>query len=108
VSLTLTVLPHPPYSSDLDPSDYTLSDKMKDPSVAVQWKMCKLLCDHWFPNGDNLKSMYVSWCNYPEKLVCSIHQEVTTKIWKWCIDLSACIPDKSQSFLNDSHISWRV
>jgi hypothetical protein len=45
VYLEFSVQPHPPYSPDLAPSDYSLFDKMKDPS-----------CSSQFSNDDNFES----------------------------------------------------
>ncbi|XP_023708250.1 histone-lysine N-methyltransferase SETMAR-like [Cryptotermes secundus] len=50
-ALGYTVLPHPPYSSDLAPSDYALFDETKD-----------VMRGKTFSSSDELQAVVQQWC----------------------------------------------
>lgn len=87
VDLGYTVPPHPPYSPDLAPSDYTLFDKMKEP-----------LRGKTFTNADALQGAVHHWCRTMPK---DWFQEAILKLpqWRhWCIVLQGDYVSRSWNY----------
>jgi histone-lysine N-methyltransferase SETMAR len=64
--LGYTVLPHPPYSPDIAPSDYAPFDKMKEPLIGKT-----------FTDADALQGAVHHWCRTTSK---DWFQEVIMKL----------------------------
>ncbi|KDR08203.1 hypothetical protein L798_01919, partial [Zootermopsis nevadensis] len=75
-SLGFTVLPHPPYSPNLVPSDYALFREMKNP-----------LRGHRFPDSDALHDAVREWVRDTPKQW--FHEAIWKLLERWqrCIDL---------------------
>jgi hypothetical protein len=69
-----TILPHPPYSSDLAPSDYTLFNKMKEPLRGRKLRI-----------SDDLDRGVHDSVHSVSKDAAAIRK--LPQRWQWCIDL---------------------
>lgn len=73
----LTVLPHPPYSPDLAPSDFYLFNKLK-----------QVLRGHLFANKEDLKSAVTEFLNEKSKEFFKKAFSELAMRWKKCVDVN--------------------
>jgi hypothetical protein len=81
--LKYEILPHPPYSPDLAPSDFYLFGKLKD----------HLRCRH-FHDDDTLKNVVTAWLESQETVFYNEGIQKLKYCWAKCINLQGDYVEK--------------